>query len=494
MSANEQARPVLDGGREEAGLSLIRWTHGLVNRSIRLSDMLLVLAAGGIFHSFLMSGQGNVLSWLQAFVISLVEVTIFLTVTGKIGAYRVENFTTIVRPLAHLAVALLATWAGSLVLLTAFAPGYVVEFEWFLQWHGLQLLLLVASRQVQRGLIRMIERQHLLQRKVVVIGANPVGEEVVRDLTAAPRASSYKVVGVFRDRSDDVVQGQIGGAPMLGDLKDLTTYAQDHTIDTIVLALPWKNAPDIFRLIEAVEWIAADVVIPFEEAGVRPGFARIASLGSASTLQVMYRPFKGSQGVLKQLEDYVIALVALLLLSPIMLAAALAIRLEEPGPIFFKQWRPGFGQKPFAIYKFRTMKVNPLDDATIGTTGRNDPRITRIGAILRRLSIDELPQLLNVLKGEMSIVGPRPYVADMLVGNERFANLVRQYAARHRIRPGLTGYAQAYGMRSHALRSPDNARKSIEMDIYYITHWSLWLDIKIMVRTAFAGLAGKHVF
>ena len=304
----------------------------------------------------------------------------------------------------------------------------------------------------------------------------------------------YEILAVFRDPSDGEAADRIAGVPVAGDLETLNAYALSETIDVVILALPWSRAPDIFRLMEAVNWIAADVAIPFDGVGVSPSFARIMPMGRITALQVMSRPFKGAQGVLKVVEDYVVASAALLLVSPLMLLAALAIRLEGPGPILFRRWRPGFGRKPFAIYKFRTMHVNPQDDATIGTTGRSDPRITRVGAVLRRLSIDELPQLFNVLKGEMSIVGPRPYVANMLVGNERFSDLVVQYAERHRIKPGLTGYARAHGMRSYALRSAENARRSIEMDLHYMTHWSLWMDIRIMLRTLVSGLAGRNVF
>jgi putative colanic acid biosynthesis UDP-glucose lipid carrier transferase len=277
-------------------------------------------------------------------------------------------------------------------------------------------------------------------------------------------------------------------------VEELAAYAQHHTIDLIVLAQGWDKAPEIFRLMATVEWIAADVVIPFEEAGVRPSFARIANVAGLSTLQVMYRPFKGSQGITKAAEDYVVAGLSLLLLSPLLMLVALAIKLESPGPVMFRQPRTGIGQQSFSIFKFRTMTVDPSDDGTVGTNSRHNPRITRVGGILRRYSIDEIPQLINVLRGEMSIVGPRPYVANMLVGQERFADMVRRYATRHRIKPGLTGYAQANGMRSNALRDPENARKSVEMDIYYITHWSLWLDIRIMLRTIFTGLTGKNVF
>ena len=140
------------------------------------------------------------------------------------------------------------------------------------------------------------------------------------------------------------------------------------------------------------------------------------------------------------------------------------------------------------------MRVDPADDGSFGTQGRDDPRITRVGRVLRRLSIDELPQLFNVLRGEMSVVGPRPYVPNMLVGTEQFNEAVREYASRLRIKPGITGFAQAHGLRGGALRSVEQARRSVAMDMYYISNWSLWLDIKIMLRTLLVGMAGRNVY
>ena len=169
------------------------------------------------------------------------------------------------------------------------------------------------------------------------------------------------------------------------------------------------------------------------------------------------------------------------------------MRLDSPGPILFRQARTGFNNKTFMIFKFRTMTVDPDDDGSVGTRGRSDPRITKVGKILRNLSIDELPQLLNVLTGDMSIVGPRPYVPNMLVGETLFNDSVRQFAARHRIKPGITGWAQANGLRGHAVRTIEGARRSVELDIYYITHWNLWFDIRIMMRTIMV-LAGRNVY
>jgi putative colanic acid biosynthesis UDP-glucose lipid carrier transferase len=470
--------------------STFRWTHGLLNRLVRASDVAMIVLAALLAPLF----WPQPLDWPQQAVVVLAEIWAFLSVAGRIGAYRVENYTTFWKQFGHLLAGAAGAAVVALLVLAAFLPGFGLAEDWLLSWQALQFLLLLGNRQFQHVMIRLVERRHLLRRKTVVIGVNPVGEAALRELAGADRASGYEVVGLYRSGSDDPAVTSLAGMPVSGRVEDLTAYAQHHTIDLIVLAQGWDKAPEIFRLMAAVEWIAADVVIPFEEAGVRPSFARIAHVAGLSTLQVMYRPFKGSQGIVKAAEDYAVAGLALLVLSPLLLLVALAIRLDSPGPVFFRQPRTGIGQKSFSIFKFRTMTVDPSDDGTVGTNSRHNPRITRVGGILRKLSIDEIPQLINVLRGEMSIVGPRPYVANMLVGQERFSDMVRRYATRHRIKPGLTGYAQAHGMRSNALRDPENARRSVEMDIYYITHWSLWLDLRIMVRTIFVGLTGKNVF
>jgi putative colanic acid biosynthesis UDP-glucose lipid carrier transferase len=493
MNGVQETVPASQVQTDGKALSFVRWTQGLINRLVAVSDLGLILLAAGLSLFLPAAGVSTDLTSLQYLALVLLEMAVFHQMMTRVSAYRVEHYTDPVTATLHLFGGLVPAWGVSFILLMAFAPGVLQRPSWLLMWHLLQLALLLLGRQGQGWLIGLANRHQLLRRRVVIIGANDVAERMVMDLRDA-EGSGYDILGIFQDASDGTAPARIGGVPVRGDLDSLNAFAQAETIDVVVLALPWSRAPDIFRLMESVNWIAADVVIPFDTSEVAPGYAGITPMGRRTTLQVMNRPFKGSQGVLKVAEDYVVASVALLLLSPLMLLAAIAIRLEGPGPILFRQWRPGFGRKPFAIYKFRTMKVDPNDDATIGTTGRRDPRITRVGAVLRRLSIDELPQLFNVLKGEMSIVGPRPYVANMLVGNERFSDLVAQYAERHRIKPGLTGYAQAHGMRSYALRSAENARRSIEMDLHYMTHWSLWLDIKIMLRTLVSGLAGRNVF
>ncbi|MCC7271642.1 MAG: exopolysaccharide biosynthesis polyprenyl glycosylphosphotransferase, partial [Alphaproteobacteria bacterium] len=248
----------------------------------------------------------------------------------------------------------------------------------------------------------------------------------------------------------------------------------------------------INRMIERVHHIAADVVVPLDRNSFNPRFAQFATVGGLPSLRVMYQPLKGSLGLLKMAEDYVVAALGLLVSAPVLLVAAIAIKLDSRGPVIFRQERVGFNNKPFTIYKLRTFATDPTDDGSKGTI-RTDPRITKVGAILRRLSIDELPQLVNVLKGDMSVVGPRPHVPNMQVSGAQYYDVVREYAARYRMKPGITGWAQINGMRG-GIHTVEKAARGVDLDLYYIENWSLWLDIKIMLLTLTRGMVGRNVF
>jgi lipopolysaccharide/colanic/teichoic acid biosynthesis glycosyltransferase len=199
-----------------------------------------------------------------------------------------------------------------------------------------------------------------------------------------------------------------------------------------------------------------------------------------------------TQRLLKQAEDFIVGIIALIIVGPIMLAAAIAVRLEDTGPILFRQQRVGLNGTLFTIYKFRTMTVDPMDDGSNGT-GRNNPRITRIGRILRGTSVDELPQLINVLRGEMSIVGPRPHVPNMRIGESIYSEVVQQYSSRHRAKPGITGWAQINGMRG-GIDTLEKAHRSADLDLWYVANWSLTFDLQIMIRTILFGLVDRSSF
>ncbi|MFL1463817.1 exopolysaccharide biosynthesis polyprenyl glycosylphosphotransferase [Roseococcus sp. DSY-14] len=467
----------------------VRWTHGLVNRLVRGLDVAILLLAPLLF--LLPWGPEAPLGPLQVVLVALLQCWTYVAVLERLQAWRVESYEGFLAQLGHVLAGLLAAWGVGLLAMQAVRPGLPFEESWFWKWHGLQLLALLNGRIVVTHAWRAARACRLLRRRVVVVGYGSTAARVIAALEAPGRADEFALVGVFSHVGDPK---EIGGRAVDGHVDALPAFAQRTEVDLVVLGVPWSRAPEIFQLQEKLQTVAADIVAPFDLDAPAPPHVRLLGLAGLPSLQLMSRPFKGSEAVAKVVEDYVVAAVALVLASPVMLLAALAIRLDSPGPVLFRQPRTGFGGQTFHILKFRTMTVDPADDGSVGTRTRHDPRITRVGGLLRRLSLDELPQLINVLRGEMSVVGPRPYVANMLVEDQRFADMVRTFAQRHRIKPGLTGWAQANGMRSAALRDPEKARRSVEMDIWYVLNWSLWLDVRIMARTLVVGLAGRNVF
>ena len=205
----------------------------------------------------------------------------------------------------------------------------------------------------------------------------------------------------------------------------------------------------------------------------------VGKIAGLPVMRIMSRPLDEAQVLQKRVLDIVVALVALVLLSIPMLCIALAIKLNSPGPVIFRQYRHGFNNKPFQVWKFRTMHNTPDENGGVPQARRNDPRVTQIGAILRRRSLDELPQLINVLRGEMSIVGPRPHACEH---NDQFAKLIDSYLARHRIKPGITGWAQVHGYRGET-DTVEKMRRRVEYDLHYADNWSIRLDVKIMFLT-----------
>ncbi len=472
-------------------VSLVRLTHGLINRCVVAGDAFLILAAGGIGWLVISEGPPP-LTWLQALTVALVMTIAFIRTMLLMGAYRVERYAAFWRPLFNLTCYSIPAVAAGLVILLAFVPHAWDRRHWFVIWLAFIGGALVLGRQVARYVVRFVMRRGLLRRRVVVVGSGPASEIIVSRIQRLDAGHEYQLLGVFDEHLNSARETGDGPSDEWAGASNLTAFAQDYAVDLVVIALPWDRPREIADLIRALQWVAADVVVPFETSGLRPQFVPPMNFIDSAVLQVMYRPFKGTQGLVKLAEDYVVGTIGLVLASPIMLAAALAIHLKGGGPILFRQPRVGFNSKPFLIYKFRTMTVDPADDGSKGTQA-GDQRITWIGSFLRRTSIDELPQLLNVLRGEMSIVGPRPHVSNMLVGEGVYTEVVRQYAARHRIKPGITGWAQINGMRG-GINTIAKATEGADLDLYYVAHWSLRLDLKIMIQTLVKGLVGRDVF
>lgn len=266
-------------------------------------------------------------------------------------------------------------------------------------------------------------------------------------------------------------------------------------VEEIIVALPWTNAAQLDFVMEQLRTAPLPVALLPDRAVSsvlrrHAGFQRHAGPYRQSyRVEAQRAPLTALEQFAKRLLDVAVASVSLLVLAPLMLATAIAVKLESPGPVLFRQRRHGFNGRPFLIYKFRTMKVME-DGAVVVQAKAQDPRVTRLGAILRRTSIDELPQLFNVLRGEMSIVGPRPHA---IAHDEQYGKVIANYAYRHHMKPGITGWAQVHGFRGGTPRL-ELMQRRVDLDLWYIANWSLWIDIQVILRTCFEVLRQRNAF
>ena len=475
-------------GRGKQGF--VRWSVPMLNQITMGVDVALLLAASWLAGppSLSQLSPGWFHAWLAAAFLTVAAHWILV----RLGSYSLVRLRKRARPLLDAVLAVAVTAGAGALAAWMLDQLPRVDAIWLATWAGFDILLIAAWRQVVRVLAEQGVRSGSLLRKVAIVGATDLAETLAAQLSNPSLDEPCQLIGVFDDRGPDRRPFTIGNHIVAGTVGSLCDYAENHPVDLIVIALPWTRAAQIWAMIEQVQWISADVMIPTSPDVFNPRVAQMAAVAGQPALQVMRQPLQGARALLKVAEDYVVGILALFPALPILAIAAIAIRLDSPGPILFRQKRVGFNHQVFDIFKLRTMMVNNEDRGIVGV-GKGDPRITRVGAILRRLSLDELPQLFNVLRGEMSIVGPRPHVPGMKVGAEGYTRAVSDYAARHRIKPGITGWAQINGMRG-GIHTIEKARRGVDFDMHYIENWSIWFDIRIMARTLLIGMAGRDVF
>ncbi len=346
--------------------------------------------------------------------------------------------------------------------------------------------LFAAHRLLPRVLPRVLATQGL-QKVAVIAGANELGRRLAERLAADPMLG-VRVAGYFDDRASVRLQ-DLPAAYNLGGLARLADYARAQRVDVIYIALPMASQPRILRLLEDLRDTTASIYFVPDIFVSDLIQARVDSIGGIPVVAVCETPFYGFNGVVKRASDIVLSALILLLISPLMLAIALGVKLSSPGPVLFKQRRYGLDGQKIVVYKFRTMTVAEDGDVVRQAT-RNDARVTKLGAFLRRTSLDELPQFMNVLQGRMSVVGPRPHA---VAHNEIYRKLIRGYMIRHKVRPGVTGLAQVNGWRGET-ETVEKMKGRIEMDLRYLRNWSLLLDLQIILKTVVVVLGRQNAY
>jgi putative colanic acid biosynthesis UDP-glucose lipid carrier transferase len=360
-------------------------------------------------------------------------------------------------------------------------------------WYVMALLYLVAARAAVVWQVAHWRRQGRLLPRVAVLGATREAADLAARLSATHEAT---VVGLFLE-GDPPGSSSGNGSELrkvfsgkAGTTDDLVALATAGAVDQVVLAQPWTSPGSLHRTI--ARFAGFETMLSIEPAlpPLKLSLLQFDFIGGVPAITLQRRPLSGWGAAAKRLEDVVISLVALVLLAPVLLVIAILIKLDSPGPVLFRQERYGFRNNRFFVYKFRSMRHESSEDRAVPQAQRNDPRVTRVGAFLRRSSLDELPQLLNVLWGEMSLVGPRPHAA---AHNEKYAQLIDGYLARHRMKPGITGWAQVNGARG-GTESPQQMQRRLEYDLSYIANWSLHLDFKVLLMTIPAVLRGTNAY
>lgn len=317
------------------------------------------------------------------------------------------------------------------------------------------------------------------QKTAVVAGVNAIGVKLARQFLDNPYHGT-RFMAFFDDRSRDRLDASLRDLPLLGNLEQLAGFVNANRIDHLYLALPMASQPRILALLDKLKDTTASIYFVPDIFVTDLIQGRMSEIGGMPVVAVCETPFTGFNGAIKRLSDIVLSLLILALVSPIMLAVAIRVKRSSPGPILFKQRRYGQDGREIVIYKFRSMHVCE-DGAVVRQAEKNDPRTTSFGAFIRRTSLDELPQFINVLQGRMSIVGPRPHA---VAHNELYRKAVKGYMVRHKVRPGITGWAQISGLRGET-DTIAQMQKRIECDLEYLRRWSLGLDIWIIVKTAF---------
>jgi Undecaprenyl-phosphate glucose phosphotransferase len=352
---------------------------------------------------------------------------------------------------------------------------------------------LLATRFVLRALLVQWAKSGRLRQRVVLYGAD---EESVRrtcqllNLQALPQ---LMLVGVADDRNRVEHTGRIGDLPFIGGFPELLELAREGEVDQVLIALSDPSRDRLDMILDRLSEVAIDIsLIPREATTLAPDY-RVNFIGSIPVLTLWQRQMRDGNTIVKDLEDKIIAGLALVFLFPLLLVTAVAIKATSRGPIFFVQPRFGFNNREIMVYKFRSMYTDRQDVLGAQRTVKGDPRITPVGKLIRKLSIDELPQIWNVLRGEMSIVGPRPHATHMKVGDHYYFDAVKGYAGRHRVKPGITGLAQVRGLRGE-IQTIERAKRRVELDKYYIDHWTLRLDLQIIAETFVSVLFDKHAY
>jgi Undecaprenyl-phosphate glucose phosphotransferase len=486
-SPHVHARPA--GGGRPGGQPAWTLSESIVSGLVRAADALILGTISVVFLALYVDPINvNYQHYAVAVAIQTAMTVGAFQYAGLYEFHTIVSWPTRMRRM----LAMLALVALVLVAV-AFAMQISQDFSrvWFFGSVVVAATAVGGARGLAKLIIDRLGRSGRLVRNIAIVGAGDQADHLVTNVRQHEMPWN-RVIGIFDDRKTRI-NPEINGLPVLGDMDDLVNYVRAGKIHDVVITLPWSADQRLVSIIHRLRVLPVHIYLGSDLICYHFPRHRQEFFDGVPVMHIASAPLTGWNGLIKLLEDKLLAGMILLMFAPIMLLIGLAIKLDSPGPVFFRQKRYGFNNQLIEVWKFRSMYHHLRDDNADRLTTKRDPRVTRVGAFLRRTSLDELPQLINVLRGDMSIVGPRPHAIKAKAGGRLYEEVVAEYAVRHKVKPGLTGWAQVNGWRGET-EVEEQIIKRVEHDLYYIENWSLWLDIKILLMTTIYGWSGSRAY
>jgi len=475
--ANEKVRPA--------------YSPIVISGVVRIADFVVIAAVGTTLYLGYVARLDG-FSWgylLAIFAVAAVAIVCFQAA----DAYDAEVFRGQLRQLTRM----ISSWTFVFLLFIAvsFLAKQVGDVSrlWLSTFYLCGLGLLTGERLLLRLVVRRWARAGRLDRRTIIVGADENGEKLIHALDDEAD-TNIRVLGVFDDRGDERSLATCAGRPKLGKVDDIVEFARRTRIDLVLFALPISAETRLLEMLKKLWVLPVDVRLSAHTNKLRFRPRAYSYLGKVPTLDVFERPITDWDMVMKWCFDRVVGALALIVASPLLLLTAIAVKLDSKGPVLFRQKRFGFNNERIDVFKFRSLYHEQADPTASKVVTKNDPRVTRVGRFIRKTSLDELPQLFNVVfKGNLSLVGPRPHAVQGKLQNRLFDEAVDGYFARHRVKPGITGWAQVNGWRGE-VDSEEKIQRRVEYDLYYIENWSVLFDVAILLKTPLALVRAVNAY
>jgi len=484
VELNELARQVAEQFSSEV------MSSGLITGTVRLIEFFGLIAIGMvIYYLYVLPIDPLTGTYMTAAVLgSFMSVATIQAIDG----YQTDTYRSYIAQISKSVTGF--AFALIILLLLGFFAKISGTYSriWFGTWFVCGSIFLVFFRTALTVYVRRLMNDGRIERRAVIVGGGEPAAELIRSLESQ-HDSDIRVCGIFDDRTDDRSPPVVVGYPKLGTIGELIEFGRMARVDMLIVTLPLSAESRVLQLLKRLWVLPVDIRLSAHTNKLRFRPRSYTYEGSLPFLDIFEKPIADWDAVSKRVFDVFFSILALVALSPVMLATAIAIRLESKGPVIFRQKRYGFNNEVIDVLKFRSMFHEMADPDAKTVVTKGDPRVTKVGRFIRKTSIDELPQLVNVLRGELSLVGPRPHAVNTHTANRLWDEVVDGYFARHKVKPGVTGWAQINGWRGE-VDDDEKIRQRVNCDLYYIENWSLLMDLHILFITPFKLLNSENAY